>query len=254
MFSYWVTGIVHPERVNLNIGEALTFSINHPDFGIEGKARIEIKNSKITVEFASEIDFTKSPTCNLETLRNFIEETVRTVVDILCYVKSYNIDVEIIRLKCDGLRIDHTFDVQGEKNIYKTDEKTVDEFNKLLGLFSNKQFFFLEKCLADFRRAIKYPSETGGFCFRAIETIRKFYFENPNIIDKEQRRNEGWKELRKELNFDRDFFKDIESYAVPNRHGEYPTIPYSQRELIMNKTREVVDRFIAYITKSTPTQ
>lgn len=254
MFRYWFTGIVHPERVNFNIAGMPLIKLKHPDFGIEGEVKVQIKNSKITVEFASEIDFTKSPTCNLETLKNFIEETARMVVDIFCYVKSFNYDVEIIKLECEDLKVCHIFDVQGEKKLYKTDEQAIVELNKLLSLFSGKRFLFLEKCFADFRRAIKYPAETGFFCFRAIETIRQFYFEDPNIADETQRRKEGWEKLRKELGFDKVFFEEITHYALPNRHGSYPTITGPDRGRIMGKTREIIDKFIDYIIKSIPAQ
>ena len=55
MFNYLFSGIIHPERVNFSIKGKRQFRVEHPDFCIKGKSELEIKNSKITVEFLIEI-------------------------------------------------------------------------------------------------------------------------------------------------------------------------------------------------------
>lgn len=42
-------------------------------------------------------------------------------------------------------------------------------------------------------------------------------------------------------------YKEIESFAVPNRHGKYPAITYEQRQRIMNFTRKLIDNFLNFV-------
>lgn len=156
---------------------------------MDGETLLEFKNSRFTVTLDTKINYSKSDTCNLETLKNFVEENVRLVVDIYCYVKSYSYEVEITKVKCTDLNIDYTFGVRGEWNINKDARETNEEFTKIIKLFNSPEKMFLKDVLADFRRSIKYPAMTASFCFRAIETIRKFYFEDNKITDNNKRKN-----------------------------------------------------------------
>jgi hypothetical protein len=105
-------------------------------------------------------------------------------------------------------------------------------------------FSFLKDIFADFRRAGKYPPMTASFCFRAIEIIRKFGFEDQTILNEIDREKAGWKKTGELLGFKKSDSEEIRSFALPNRHGIYPTITYLQRERIMNFTRNVIDKFI----------
>lgn len=249
-YKYTFKGIVHPKRVKFSVNAKFGLQIKRPEFGIDGVFGIEFKDSDFVAEYTTVVDHTKSENANFETLRNYIEEAIRLIVDIYCYIKSYSYDVEIIKVECAELKINYIFDVQGEKNIIKDQKQTDEGFTSLMMFFAMRSDLdFLRHALTDFRRSIKYPAETAAFCFRAIETIRRFYFEDMEIKDENKRREKGWRELRTTLNFDREFFEDIEKFALPNRHGEYPIITYEKREVIMNKTRQVMDAFIKHVNE-----
>lgn len=249
-YKYIFTGVVHPKRVKFSVNAKFSLQIKQLEFGIDGMFSIEFKASDFVAEYTTATDHTKSKNANLETLRNYIEEAVRLIIDIYCYIKSYSYDVEIVKIECGELGIDYTFDVQGEKNINKDQKQTDEEFTNLMMFFvMRSDLDFLRNALADFRRSIKYPAMTAFFCFRAIETIRRFYFEDMRIKDESRRREKGWEELRATLSLNRKFFKDIEKFALPNRHGEYPVITYQEREIIMNKTRQAIDAFIKHVNE-----
>ena len=93
---------------------------------------------------------------------------------------------------------------------------------------------------------------TAGFCFRAVETIRKFYFEDQSISNDDKRRERGWKELGETLGFKEADFKEIKDFALPNRHGEHRQISYEQRERIMNFTRSIINKLIQIIKGTRP--
>lgn len=244
MYSYIFTGKIHPERVNFSIGIELLFILKHLNFGFDGETVLRFENSIITVKLGSKIDHGKDKNCSLETLKNIIEENIRIVVDAFCFVKSYSYDLEITRVVCDELNIDYIFGIQGEWNIRKNEQITNTEFTKILKLFDRRERVFLKDVLADFRRSIKYPGMTASFCFRAIETIRKFYFEDQVIINEAQKHKNGWQKLRNAFNLQESDFAEIRRFALPNRHGDYPAISYQERERIMNFTRSIIEKLI----------
>jgi len=247
MFKYIFTGIIHPERVNFTLDSTIPFQLNLPEFNVVGESTISFHSSHVSVQFDSDIDYTKDPKCNLETLKVFIEENIRIVVDSYCFVKSYSYDVEVSTIQCTQLNIDHTFTVLGEYNISKTTDQTNKEFTELLILFSKPTAGFLKDVLADFRRAIKYPKMTASFCFRAIETIRIFLFEDRTITDDINRKREGWNKLRISFNLSEADFSEIQKFALPNRHGQYPAITYKERERIMNFTRMIIEKALNFL-------
>lgn len=247
-YKYTFIGEVHPKRANFEVNARIVVQIKRPEFGIDGMATLEFKDSEFIAEYLTSVNHTQDEKANLETLKNCIEESIRLIVDTYCYIKSYNYDVEINKVTCLELNIDKAFTIQGEWNINKDKEQTDNELtNWMMFLSMRRDLEFLKNVLSDFRRSIKYPAETAAFCFRAVETIRRFYFEDMTIADEKKRRIVGWKLLRKELDFNRKFFKEIEKFAVPNRHGNYPVITYPEREKIMNKTRQVIDGFMRYV-------
>lgn len=183
MYTYVFTGKIHPQRVDFSVGSELPFILKHLNFGLDSETSIKFENSVITVKLQSNTDHSKDENCNLETLKNIVEENVRLAVDAYCFVKSYSYDVEITKVECTDLGIEYTFGVQGEWNIERDEQVANAEFTKLLKLFDRPERVFLKDVLADFRRSIKYPGMTASFCFRAIETIRKFYFEDQKNMD-----------------------------------------------------------------------
>jgi hypothetical protein len=247
MYKYQLSGKIHPERVDFTIGTKVSLSITHGEFGIKGEILLEIKNSNITISFDSKNEYFSSDTGSLETLKNILEESVRTIVDIYGYVRSYAYEVEIINIKNLDSSLDYTFGVRGEWNINKDNDATNQEFLKILHLFSAPNNGYISNVLADFRRAIKYPPMTASFCFRAIETIRQHVFENTLIIDDNERRKDGWEKLNTHLGFKKENFEEIQRFSLPNRHGAYPKITYQEREQIMNFTRNIIDKVIQYI-------
>jgi hypothetical protein len=247
MYDYQLTGKIHPERVNFTIGTKLPLYIEHKDFGIKGEVVLEVKESNLFVSFSSKNIYSSLDTSALETLKNIIEESVRIIVDAYCYVRSYAYELEITNIKCRDLNLEYQFGVRGEWNINKDDKHANEEFSKLINLFTTPENTPLCLVFADFRRSIKYPSMTASFCFRAIETIRQHAYEDISILDDDKRRKAGWKELGKELGFTEKDFDEIKKFALPNRHGKYPTITYTERERIMNFTRRVIDKSIHQI-------
>ena len=247
MYKYIFFGKIHPERVMFSIGIELPFLLEHHGFGMEGESFIKFENSSVVVRLESSVNYVDNDKCNLETLKNIVEENVRLIVDSFCYVNSYSYDVEITKVICDTLNLDKTFGVLGEWNIKKDPIDGNKEFTRILQLFDRSERIFFKDVLADFRRAIKYPTMTGSFCFRSIETIRVFYFEDRIDSDDKRRRKNGWKKLNEKFDLKECDFDEIKKFALPNRHGSYPLITYKERERMMNFTRKIIDKLIGIL-------
>jgi hypothetical protein len=236
MHEYVFLGKIYPERVNFGLDSEIHIKHENPDFDIEGDIYVAFESSNMVARYTSEKIYSSEKTGSLETLKNILEEDIRLIVDIYCYVKSYSYDLEITRVVCKELNLDYTFGVQGEWNISKSKENTDKELNKIIMVLTDKKFSFLKYVFADFRRSIKYPVMTPSFCYRAIETLRKSYFED------------SWDKLNSTLGFTKYDYGEILKFSTPNRHGEYPGITYKQREKIMNFTRGVIDSFLNHVT------
>lgn len=240
MNTYIFTGIIYPKRVNFTLKGLPEIEFKHSDFPIEGKLKFNINNCQVRIKFTttSVINITTDP--NINTLKNIIEDLVRSFIDIYCFTYSYSYDLDIRKVVCGKLKINHTFSVQGEYNI----KGNGNDFIKLCNIFLTGKHPFLSYVFSDFRRAIKYPAMTAGFCFRAIETLRQGYFEDSNITDDDKRRKAGWEKLNLDMRFKKEDHRLITEKGVLNRHGMYPAITYKEREEIMNHTRKIIERFL----------
>ncbi len=243
-FIYIFTGKLQPEQLIKDLKIGAIFKSKHVEFDIEGEFSVVINSCDIKVIYKTEINHTHPASANLPTLKNFVQEQIDLIVNIYCYIHSIALDAYINKVECEKLNIDYTFGIKGEHNIEKDTREEKEEFDKLFKLFSNIKNSVLKDVFSDFRKAIRYPATTAQFCYRAIETARINFYEDRGIKNDSTRRNDSWRKLREELGYNREDFREIERFATPNRHGNYPAITYQKRERIMNFTRELIDKFI----------
>lgn len=246
-YKYVITGKLQPEQRIQSLDIFTQFELKHIEFGMEGSAEMKVSNSDIRLVYTTETNHTKKEVPNLETLKNFLIEQVRLVINVYGYVDSFYLDVYLISIKCEELDIDWEFGIKGEHNISKKEQIKKTEFDKIISFFKSNDYSnysWFKDVFSDFHNAIKYASQTAQYCFRAIETIRRNYYEDMKITDDDKRRNSGWSMLRTELNYEKKDFSEVEKFGIPNRHGQYPAITYPERERIMNFTRQLIDHFI----------
>lgn len=239
MYTYKFFWKIHSGGWKFDLNIEHMMSLYYPNFWVKGIMKVIIKDSKIYVFFETDIKYTSKEISPLETLKNFIEEDVKVVVDIRCYINSYCYDIEIIKVECKELDLEYIFWVRWEWNINKSNKEIYREFDKIIDLFRESKSYHLKDVFADFSRWIKYPKMTPFFCYRAIETIRKFYFD-------EKKKKNWWENMRDKLEIEKKEFKEILKFSDDNRHWDYPAITYEEREDIMNFTRKVIDKFIKY--------
>lgn len=234
-YKYIFKGLIYPKRVNFNLDGLPIVEIIHPDFKINGSITIKIINSKLKVTFITDAEFSQKTDPNLETLKNVIEQSIRAIIDTYCFVNSYSYDVDIEKVTCKQLGVDYTFGVVGEWHLRKTKEDSQNEFIRMLKLVFSGKYPNLNYIFSDFRLAIKYPSMTPGFCFRSLESIRKYFF------------NDKWNDLNSTLGFVETNHEFLTDLAQDVRHGTFPALEYETREKCLTHLREVINKLVKHL-------
>ena len=83
--------------------------------------------------------------------------------------------------------------------------------------------------------------DTGIFCYRGIESLRRYIADSNNVNDKE-----SWILLRETLEIEREKIDFIKSFADKTRHGGTIYISDENRSKIFNYTWDLVNKFIDY--------
>ena len=89
MAEYTFTGKVHPERAAVWV-DTLAVKFVSKEAGLELEAELAIGGSQITVLVKPTV-----MTCNIATLKNYVETIVRLAVDVVGYRNGCGYDVEI---------------------------------------------------------------------------------------------------------------------------------------------------------------
>jgi len=233
------TGRVHPERAQVSINlPGRKCTIIDKGCGISGEMSTDISCSQICVIYSSE-----TGVVDILTLKNAVEDAIRLQLDILGYVLGCGYDAEITQAIALDTHEKHVFGV----GIPVIEQRKNQNFEQILNLFNVDESDYLRRCLADLREAVKTPKDTGEFCYRAIETLRKFFAQQNGLDDnKRDECNKSWEILRNELVVERKELDEIAVFAVDIRHGGTMLITSDNRARIFGLTWDIVDKFIAY--------
>ena len=249
MFVYTFAGKVLPERAYVTIGpiRPMKVQIILLDGVLEYEAHIFINTAQIMFVARS-----NEPIENLETLRNSVEQVVRSIVDAFGYIEGRGYDVEITSAVDSSGQRSQVFPVEigaiqaakGERPL--TLGELLDLLNSGAGDAGGEGAFKLMQlrlALSDLREAIRSIDHSAFFCFRAIECVRQCYVEEGEE-DNNRARRDSWSRMRKELRIDRSWVKEIEDASMVERHGRHRATTGEQRTALMLRTWKVIDRFI----------
>lgn len=233
MSTYIFNGKIMPERANVNVS-VLQIQMEAKDIGVSGEAIVSIGASQVSV-----VTKTTDKNVGLLTLKNYVEYLVRTVVDAYGYLSGRGYDVEII----SGV------DPDGKQTVFGVGIPELEEarnerplsFSELLKVMEKSRH--LHRALGDLREAIRSPWDTGFFCYRAVECIRQSFVKDEDGDRKEL----SWKRLRNALRIDRSWLKELEKFALPQRHGVTPYMSGRDRVSTMQHAWKVIDRFCVYV-------
>ena len=233
--KYTFFGVVHPERANVKIPK-VEMKLGGNEAGIDGGLTVWISLSKITAIFVSE-----QPVDDPHTLKNYVDQAVRVLVDAVGFCNGCGYDIEIIQMVDSSDNTPLIFDV-GIPALQDRAQNMGIEVPNIVNLFADRRGIYLQSCFADFREAIRSPKDTGFFCFRAIEDLRQFF-----VVEKKcKSKQKSWECLRNDLGVDRSTIEEVQDFSDPVRHGESIYISGSDRSTILTKTQDIIGKFIAY--------
>lgn len=238
--TYVFAGLVHPERADVNV-RPLRLEISSLDGTFGGQIFLSIQRSQISVVFNA-----NAPIEDLKTVRNGIRDVVQSAVNLLGYFVGCGYEVEIIQL------LNHpSFGQQ----VFGVDVPALSEYREKMSLEVGRRFedyysllqdengLYLRRALADLSLAIKSPSDTGFYCFRAIESIKQ-YFSKVKSISKDKA---AWEMTRNELDVDRVDIDFVKNFADPVRHGDILNLSGQERDQIFVKTWSIIYKYIEYL-------
>ena len=239
MPSFTFFGKVLPERATLGISRPIRTKVQFSDGNVyDIKIHIHVNQVITTVKTSEDSDI------DIPSLRNYVEEVIRAMIDMAGYLNGIGYDFEMISVINNDTDESRVFGVQ----LPITDGdpiKRAARFNELIAYLSKSPF--LPAALADLREAIKSPADTGVFSFRALQTIMQA-FRNPKESE-----GQAWKRMIQELNLDNGLRKFMGRHSGDRRHGKPVHISWEDRKAVLRRAWLVVDRYIEYLKRNKKT-
>lgn len=219
MYTYIITGKVHPERASVSFEE-----VHLSDSKGLWKIRIKCDASQIT----SVLDWDKD---DPEGARATVEQFAQMVASSLGFSLNCGYAVEIVTVHQVGeFNNGYVFGVSAP---LEKESNHIASFNDSLHFSVQNVFYRL--ALRDFMRAITDQMDCGFYCYRAIESVSKHF-----ACEKK----EGWVEMNKALGTTKeDITAKVKVFADPVRHGnwaEAKPLSTNQRREILEYTKDVL--------------
>jgi hypothetical protein len=236
MWDYVFSGVVHPERAELDMSASLPCQIDNPEVGISGEAIVGIYKNQITVAFASATEIS-----DWLTFRNIIIDMVSLLVDGLALNAVVGYDAEIRSIHCIQSRRTQVFGADVPGLSIKNDEKLQIDVLPLFTVGGRVHLF--RRALGDFKRAIRYPVDTGFYCYRAVESLMRFVMSDRGVADKKA----AAVTLEGMLNVHVDCIPLLRRLSSDPRHGKVTFVSGEDQLCALKITREILLRFSAYV-------
>lgn len=230
------TGRVQPERATVEVyfGQEIDLHVQLGGDSIGLGVSLSIAASQVSV--VARLMEGEAP--DLFTLRNTVEDFVRTTTDALGYVTGRGYEVEISAV-ASGSGHHVVFGVEVGVLADSFSERPLDPAEVALLALSEPH---LSRSLEELRKAIRAPARTAAHCFAAIEAIRQYFVEKLTLS-----REDSWQHLRNTLKIDRAYLNPLSESSKPQRHAQLTFASDQQRGDELLRAWRVVDRFCIYL-------
>jgi hypothetical protein len=185
------------------------------------------------------------PGTNIYSLRNVVHIFCQTTLDALSYLEGFPLRASMAR---DVLRNETACRLAlGPEVLLNTRHKrtAAGDYSRILTIASES--FELRCAMSDLRSAVENSSDTGFFCFRAIEALRQtFHTKERGKKESSRQKEQTWSRLASALLIDSSWFDEIRAFSQFQRHGAPMFMSDETRSVLLLRTTEVVDRFCLY--------
>ncbi len=236
MAIYEFRGRALPERDRVTLNPSLALEAHVKEAGLDFEVTMSIRESEILVQVK-----THENRADLETLRNYVRDLARVVVDTGGYLLGRGYDVEIDSvIQPDGTKVE--FGV-GIAVLESTQHERPLAFNETLSLVLTSEH--LRRAIGDLREAVRSPVDTGFFCYRAVESLRQHFRKEEDG----EKQGPSWERMGNALRIDRGWVDELVKTAQQQRHGETPYMSGESRVTALMRAWKIVDRFVSYASK-----
>ena len=241
------TGVVHPPslQISLKRENAVVAYKDAP-----GTIRISYTVDKCAVTAEAEYDseFLDGDFGDKGSLTGVIATSIQSELNLVNVVNGTSLSVDILEYNAgDGWHLPTPYipAIRERENELTRDEKTA----RLYALMSSNSMVaqvYLTPIVSDLNLAIRYPIDTAFFCYRAVETMARFFCESMSSKKVAERH---FSALFKHLNTSQDEFKLLTKYANSTRHGNVVPISSALRASLFDAAWNFFDAFIAFAEK-----
>lgn len=240
MPRYFFSGVVHPERAQLTISR-LSFSI--PDE--EGSTSTEGFSEVVNNQYFAVV---RSNEQNIYTLRNEVRRSSEEILSIMGFLKGYAYTLEIVKVYNENTDGYEVFGIDTPVIAKRNERIDLNEaLREIMRLSSRSDCAYLAGCLKDLTSSMRYPIDTGFFCYRAIESLRQACaYQSEGKKNKQQ-----WEGLSKMTGKAEGDIALIRKYAHPARHGDPIPISDEDRAELFENAWDIVEQYLNHLLSET---
>ena len=211
--------------------------IKSTDVGLDFKLKIEVIKSQIDFQVLSQNEITDIPL-----LKNVVHDFFLLVVNIEGYIHGCFYDVDIYEGYDVNQNKKGTFFTTLQDLEDDSSNRSIKDFREIINVFSDTKYNYLRFALNDLGLVIKHPKDNTFYCYRAIESLRKFFDEN--------NAEKGWELFTNNLNISKATKDSIKKFANEPRHGGFKSSSSTETAYVTKTTWKIMDRFIIFIKNS----
>jgi len=233
-------GKLHPERVPISSGQSHRGKATVSTLGLDFEFRIELHASQLILDIN-----VLSGNADIGTLKNLATSLARGLAHIIGYRVGGHFDAEIVsaidRDSDDWRVFGVEIPVVADK---RRRERTGERIEVRTALFmAVGQSTAAQMALDDFTSAMLRPTDTGFYCYRAIEAMMQSMKSGPTDT------NDGpaWERLRTDLRVERAVIAVVQKHAEMPRHGKPTGMSDADRATVLDLTDRIIERFLAYL-------
>lgn len=230
-FTYYFSGMVLPERADVNFSGLKWLEISQPDSDLSFRLNLQIYKSQIsaTAKSNKKID-------DIITLKNCVHSTVSFFVDSLGFDLGCGYNIEITKCTFNGGDDVVIFGVNIDA-LKKEENKWVSALAVLRASqeANEVQQIQLQRALSDFKNGILISNDTGFYAYRAIEAIKTAF-------------DDSWDKMNQSLKIARNYTEDLRvKHGNPQRHGNTTFMTSEDRIDMLLRAKNIISRYVTYL-------
>ncbi len=179
-------------------------------------------------------------------LRNIVLNIVRAQLEVVGYVLGRAYECQITRVVSESRGIDYVFGIDIPCLSKRIKPENVDSaISDLRSKTDGDHGLYIRRCLGDLASAMKYPDDTGFYCYRAVEALR-LHCGVVNGLAPDDKSGQ-WEAFRASSGCSEKELRELEKSATAVRHGDVVGVSGGDRERLFTLTWDIVDKYLAKV-------